>query len=267
MTLSLVELQDFATRYTAAWCSRNPAMVAAFFSEDASLRVNDDAPAVGRDAITRVAFSFMSAFPDLQVVMEDLKVRGEHVEYHWILTGTNAGPEGTGQRVRIRGSEKWRFGVDGWITSSQGSFDATEYRRQLQRGAFPESRLADGVMDAMREQVIQVVETYIDSLRRNDPSSAPLHPEIVCEFPTNTYRGAASFRQGLTQFASIMKSIEVIRLVVDGEHCVAIVNIDTIFGLIPFAEHIHVANGEILSIRGYCDPRPMLSSANTTVSP
>jgi len=37
-----------------------------------------------------------------------------------------------------------------------------------------------------------------------------------------------------------MKSIEVIRLVVDGEHCVALVDIDTVFGVIPFAEHIQV---------------------------
>jgi hypothetical protein len=28
MTPSVIELRDFATRYTAAWCSRNPAMVA-----------------------------------------------------------------------------------------------------------------------------------------------------------------------------------------------------------------------------------------------
>jgi ketosteroid isomerase-like protein len=33
--------------------------------------------------------------------------------------------------------------------------------------------------------------------------------------------------------------------------------------MIPFAEHIHVANGQIVSIRGYCDPRPML--AGTTI--
>ena len=110
----------------------------------------------------------------------------------------------------------------------------------------------------MREQVIQVVEQYIDAVRHNDASDLPLHPDAVCEFPTNTYRGAASFRKGLDDFARIMKSIEVIRLVVDGEHCVAIVNIDTAFGVIPFAEHIHVANGQIVSIRGYCDPRPML---------
>jgi hypothetical protein len=114
----------------------------------------------------------------------------------------------------------------------------------------------------MREQVIQVVERYIDAVRRNDPSALPLHPDAVCEFPTNTYRGAASFQHGLEQFAQIMKSIEVTRLVVDGEHCVAIVVIDTVFGPIPFAEHIHVLNDEIVSIRGYCDPRPMLKGTN-----
>ena len=128
----------------------------------------------------------------------------------------------------------------------------------------PESRPAHGLMNNVHEQVIQVVEKYIDAMRRNDASAVPLHPDAVCEFPTNTYRGAEAFRQGLAQFASIMKSTEVIRLIVDGEHCVAIVNINTIFGLIPFAEHIHVANGEIVSIRGYCDPRPMLSGMNTT---
>ena len=74
--------------------------------------------------------------------------------------------------------------------------------------------------------------------------------------------GLASFKQGLDQFASIMKNIEVIRLFVDGELCVALVIIDTVFGPIPFVEHIHVANGEILSIHGYCDPRPMLKGTN-----
>ena len=116
----------------------------------------------------------------------------------------------------------------------------------------------------MREQVIQVVETYIDAVRRNDAPALPLHPNAICEFPTSTYRGAASFRQALDQFARIMKSIDVLRLVIDGEHCVAILNIDTVFGPIPFAEHIHVANGQIMSIRGYCDPRPMLSGTQTS---
>lgn len=131
MPPSPAELHDFAKGYTAAWCSQNPASVAAFFSENGWLAVNDEAPAVGRDAITKVALSFMSAFPDLQVEMEDLEVRREDVVYRWLLTGTNAGPQGNGQKVRLRGSETWRFGVNGLISSSQGSFDAVNYRRQL----------------------------------------------------------------------------------------------------------------------------------------
>lgn len=263
MTPDMPELRDFAARYTAAWCSRNPASVAAFFSQDGSLRVNDDPPAVGRAAVTQVAQSFMTAFPDLRVVMDDLLIRGDEAEYHWTLSGANTGPEGTGHRVRISGFEKWCLGRDGLIASSQGHFDAAEYRRQLEEGMSPK-RSAGETKDGTREQVIQVVESYIDAVRRNDASALPLHPDAVCEFPTNTYRGAASFRQGLDQFARITKSIDVIRLVVDGEHCVAIVNIDTVFGPIPFAEHIHVKNGEIVSIRGYCDPRPMLGVTNTS---
>jgi ketosteroid isomerase-like protein len=112
-----------------------------------------------------------------------------------------------------------------------------------------------------REQVIRVVEQYIDAVRRNDAAALPLHPDAVCVFPTNTYRGRESFREGLEQFARIMKGIDVHRLVVDGEHCVALVTVDTVFGPMPFAEHIHVAGGEIVSIRGYSDPRPMLGGA------
>jgi hypothetical protein len=36
--------------------------VAAFFSPDASMRVNDDPAVVGRNAITQVAQSFMTHF-------------------------------------------------------------------------------------------------------------------------------------------------------------------------------------------------------------
>jgi hypothetical protein len=113
----------------------------------------------------------------------------------------------------------------------------------------------------MREQVIRVVEKYIDAVRRSDTSALPLHPDAICEFPTNTYRGAESFKQSLESFTRIVKSIDVIRLVVDGEHCVAILNIDTLYGPVPFAEHIHVVNAEIVSIRGYCDPRPIIEGA------
>src|SRR5262249_61088670 len=82
MPLDIDRLRDFAQRYTAAWCSGNPAAVAAFFAPDGSLSVNDGAPAEGRDAIALIAHSFMKSFPDLQVVMDDLRVVNGRVEYH-----------------------------------------------------------------------------------------------------------------------------------------------------------------------------------------
>ena len=131
MTHRMPELQDFAARYTSAWCSRDPASVAAFFSENGSLRVNDDPPAVGRAAIAEVVHSFMTAFPDLRVAMDNLLARGDEAEYHWTLTGTNTGPQGTGKSLRISGVERWRLGRDGLIALSLGSFDGAHYRRQL----------------------------------------------------------------------------------------------------------------------------------------
>ena len=124
-------MKDFATRYTAAWRSQDAASVASFFSESGSLRINDGTPSVGRPAITAAVQGFMTAFPDLVVVMDSLSVDGDHAVYHWTLTGTNTGPGGTGKAVRLSGREEWTMGADGLIASSLGHFDEAEYKRQL----------------------------------------------------------------------------------------------------------------------------------------
>src|SRR6478609_7787320 len=92
-------IKSFAVRYTAAWCSRNAASVAAFFARDGVLTINDGSPAKGREAITAAAQGFMTAFPDLVVSMDRVDVEGERAIYQWTLTGTNTGPGGTGKRV------------------------------------------------------------------------------------------------------------------------------------------------------------------------
>jgi predicted ester cyclase len=135
MRIELAQLRNFAERYTAAWCSKDPASVAAFYSPNGSLNVNGGAPAVGRVAIGEVARGFMSAFPDIVVTMDSVVVQGDRAIYHWTLTGTNTGPGGTGKRVRISGFEDWEIGGDGLIAESQGHFDDTEYQRQLKHGA------------------------------------------------------------------------------------------------------------------------------------
>lgn len=127
-------LTEFAKHYAQAWCSQDPERVAAFFAENASLKVNDDDPAIGRAAIAEVARGFMRDFPDLIVTMDDLKIGGRSscdAAFHWTLIGTNSGPGGTRNRVRISGYELWKIDSDGLIAESEGHFDTAEYERQL----------------------------------------------------------------------------------------------------------------------------------------
>ena len=130
-------MKDFAARYSAAWCSQDPARVASFFADDGSLKINDGEPSVGRAAISAAARGFMNAFPDMIVTMDDLVRNGDEFIYRWTLTGTNTGPGGTGRRVRIRGYEEWTIGANGLIERSLGHFDEEDYGRQLSGSANP----------------------------------------------------------------------------------------------------------------------------------
>ena len=124
-------LNDFAIRYTAAWCSQNAASVAAHFAERGSLTINGGEPAIGRAAITAAAQGFMTAFPDMVVKMDRLEVDGSHIEYRWTLTGTNTGPA---EPVARSGSAELNSGESAPMDrfeESKGQFDEADYQRQL----------------------------------------------------------------------------------------------------------------------------------------
>jgi uncharacterized protein (TIGR02246 family) len=134
MTHDIERLRAFAERYTAAWCSMDPARVAQHFAPGGSLAINDGPPAVGRAAITQAANGFYLALPDMQVYFDDLVVDGDRIEFHWTFTGANTGPAGTGKHVRVSGFEEWTLDEHGLIAASLGHYDAAEYARQLEYG-------------------------------------------------------------------------------------------------------------------------------------
>jgi uncharacterized protein (TIGR02246 family) len=131
---SPIQIREFASRYTEAWCSHDAARVASFFSPNGSLIINGGEPAAGRNAIAEAAQGFMTDFPDLKVSMDNLLDEGEKVIYKWTLEGINTGPGGTGHLVRISGFEEWQLGDDGLIAESHGHFDRAEYQRQIEHG-------------------------------------------------------------------------------------------------------------------------------------
>lgn len=107
---------------------------AKFFSPTGTQIVNNGTPAIGHDAIAKVAQAYMDAFPDMLVTCDSLPTTSKGVEFHWTLTGTNSGPGGTGNKVHISGVEILQFDSNGLITKSDGSFDEDEYNRQLKDG-------------------------------------------------------------------------------------------------------------------------------------
>jgi len=71
---------------------------------------------------------------DMVVRMVEVRQEGGYIESHWHWTGTNTGPEGTGNAVDLRGYEQWTFDGDGLILESLGHLDDVEYQRQLNAG-------------------------------------------------------------------------------------------------------------------------------------
>ncbi len=121
------DIREFAIRYTAAWCSRDAAAVASFFSPNGTSRDNDGPVHAGRDAVMASAQGFMSTFPDLTLYLDEIGERDGKIVYTWTLEGTHCT---TGRHVRIAGSEEWTMGDDGLVADSIGRFDVAEYARQ-----------------------------------------------------------------------------------------------------------------------------------------
>ncbi|HEY6070615.1 MAG TPA: ester cyclase [Chthoniobacterales bacterium] len=121
------ELRQFAERYAKAWCSHDPEKVAAFYSKNGSISINGGAPT----PIIDVARGFFLGFPDTVVTFDKLENTPAGREFHWTFTGTNTGPGGMGNKVRISGYELWMIDSDGLIAESKGHFDAADYERQL----------------------------------------------------------------------------------------------------------------------------------------
>ncbi len=105
--------------------------MASFYAEDGTLTVNNGTPAVGRKQLAETAKSYMDAFPDLELTMDSLTKGNGTYRYYWTFKGTNSGPNGTGNKVDFSGFEEWTMNEQGLVQISIGTYDAEEYKKQL----------------------------------------------------------------------------------------------------------------------------------------
>jgi len=123
------QLKEFAKLYAEAWCCQEPERVAGFYAKNATISVNSAPPV----PIAEVARGFVRDFPDMIVTFDKLENTPTGIQFHWTFTGTNTGPGGTGNKVRISGYELWKIDNGGLIAESKGRFDAADYERQLKK--------------------------------------------------------------------------------------------------------------------------------------
>lgn len=66
-------------RASTAWSSQDADGMAACYEETASLTINNGTPSTGRAELAATARSYMDAFPDLSVSVDQLLVAGDAV--------------------------------------------------------------------------------------------------------------------------------------------------------------------------------------------
>ena len=111
----------------------------------------------------------------------------------------------------------------------------------------------------MREDVIGPVEAYLNGLGSKDLNAAPFHHDIVFEGPLGPpIHGDAALRDFLTGMLPAIKGIQIARHIVDGEWCATVFDLKTTFGVIPIIDCFRVVDRQIVSIRPYYDPRPII---------
>ena len=129
--MDMETLRALARAYTAAWNSKDPAAVAAFFAEDGGIVINKGTPWQGRSAVAEMAAGFHRDVPDLALTCDDIRCSDRHAVYVWTFTGHDAQ---SGRPLRISGWEEWDLTPDGQVAASRGWFDAEDYARQAAGG-------------------------------------------------------------------------------------------------------------------------------------
>ena len=94
--------------------------------------------AQGPEGITRVVETFVDAFPDLQVTLDDELSSGDKVVTRWTSRGTHQGElmgiAPTGRRIEVTAVGIWRV-ADGKIAEACLVFDALGMMQQLGVGS------------------------------------------------------------------------------------------------------------------------------------
>jgi hypothetical protein len=115
-------------------------------------------------------------------------------------------------------------------------------------------------MQNQREDVIRVVESYVNGLGNRDLSAVPLAPDFTLAgplAPPQVGQAAIEFLQGVFP---LVKGTKIRQHSVEGEYCVTLFDFDTVHGVIPVLDRFHVVDGKLKLANPFYDPRPITNA-------
>lgn len=113
----------------------------------------------------------------------------------------------------------------------------------------------------MREENIEVVESYLSAIKQKDLSLARLADDLSFEDPlTGKASGADNLRAFLTGFLPAVNEVRIHQHICEGKTVVTHWEVDGIFGIIPILEKFRIEDGNIKEMIAFFDPRPILGS-------
>ena len=124
------EIKAIGGQSLEIWNKGNLSLIDKYFSPD-FVRHND---LVGTEALKKNITFMRTAYPDLNVKMDELIVKDDKSIMRWTLTATNTGPRGkvppTGKKVKVSGVTISRF-INGKIVEQWHYFNMQAVWKQL----------------------------------------------------------------------------------------------------------------------------------------
>ncbi|MBK5294919.1 MAG: nuclear transport factor 2 family protein [Acidobacteriia bacterium] len=111
---------------------------------------------------------------------------------------------------------------------------------------------------------IEVVEAYLNGLRKRDMSDAPLLNNVVFENPLGgTLQGKHNVIRFINAYLPMMNEVRVLRHIAEGDHVATLWEAITPFGTLTLFQMFTIENESIKELRSFYDPREFLESMGT----
>jgi steroid delta-isomerase-like uncharacterized protein len=103
------DITGIVERLVEAWNSHDVEQVMALYAPEYQEEdVGQPAPSRGLESVRRSVRRYLTAFPDMQLTLDDVLVQGNRAAFLWTLTGTHRGGlmniPPSGRPVRVRGT-------------------------------------------------------------------------------------------------------------------------------------------------------------------